>query len=175
VNGAACHPSIAASSRAIRRCQRQRGNEIGRVLAISKVNATIFGMSSDTKGRHTVAPTKPDDAQTGLIDFPRDAIQPPARDPAVFVYRAISENFEILLRVPRRRFGIVERVEKTHAVHWHLCDAVDFLWLWQTGGFGAFPRRFASVRGANNQELASVENEQRWSTRHATASFLTPV
>src|SRR6266498_1427599 len=42
------------------------------------------------------------------IQLPRNSIRTPARNPAILVHAAISENLEILLRVPRRRIGIVE-------------------------------------------------------------------
>jgi hypothetical protein len=35
----------------------------------------------------------------------------------------------------RGRIGVIECGEKTYAVHGHLRDAVDFLWLWQTRSF----------------------------------------
>src|SRR6059058_884026 len=69
------------------------------------------------------------------IKFPGNSVQSPARNPAVLIHRAVSQNLEILLRVSRWRFGIIERRKKTYAMHRHLCDAVNFLRLRQAGGF----------------------------------------
>src|SRR5207247_1150359 len=69
------------------------------------------------------------------LQFPRDTVRTPARDPAVFVHRAVSQDLEILLRVPRGSFGIIERGKKTCAVHRHLRDAIDFLRLRHANSF----------------------------------------
>src|SRR5204863_8090978 len=69
------------------------------------------------------------------IDLPWDSVQSPAREPAVFVHRAVSQNLEILLRVPGGCLGIIEREGETHALHWHLLDAIDLFWLRQAGRF----------------------------------------
>src|SRR6185312_16636471 len=58
-----------------------------------------------------------------------------AREPTVLVHRAISQNLEILLRVPGRRLGIIERESETHALHRYLRNTVDLFWLRQTGRF----------------------------------------
>src|SRR4029077_18396308 len=69
------------------------------------------------------------------IDLPWDPVQSPAREPAVLVHRAVSQNLEILLRVPGGCLGIIERESETHALHRHLLDAVDLFWLRQAGRF----------------------------------------
>src|SRR5206468_11567698 len=69
------------------------------------------------------------------IDFPWDSIESPAGEPAVLIHRAVSQNLEILLRMSRWRFGVIEREKKTHAVHRHLWHAIDLLWFGQAGRF----------------------------------------
>ncbi len=67
-----CRAAIRALQQAVERfadAKDKEGMKSPMCSAISKVNAIIFGMSSDTKSRHTVAPTTQIRRKLALSNF----------------------------------------------------------------------------------------------------------